>query len=289
MHAVRLHHLVNYVLIQNKIRFSFICTAMFLHKLRMVANFCQKQGMVREVFRSQGQPTVPMPIVSMLSRQFASRFNDDDSDDDYLPPQRKSAGGFQSNHRQGFGQRNNQNPRQFTSRFNDDEDDSDDDYSPPQRKSSGQGFFGRNNYQDNRSQFNNNNRFANNFSANRNINNNSQFGGLPTPKWDLSSLEKVEKNFYKPHEKTLSRSDEEIKKFQEEHEITLPLGAPKPILEFDELENVPKSLLDVIAKHKFEKASPIQAHAWPIALSGQNMVGIAQTGWVEWETRNKYF
>merc|ERR1711991_507101 len=28
----------------------------------------------------------------------------------------------------------------------------------------------------------------------------------------------------------------------------------------------------------YDKPSPIQAQAWPLALSGQNMIGIAQTG-----------
>lgn len=225
---------------------------MLLQKLRVVANFCQKQGLVREVFRSQRQPTLPLPIVSIISRQFASRFydDDDDSEDDYLPPQRKKL--FGQNQHQNTRSQNNNN--RSSDRFN---------------------------YNRSSDRFHNNrssDRFSNNFSANRQNNNNSQFGALPTPKWDLSSLEEVQKNFYQPHEKTLNRSAEEIEKFHAEHEITLPLGAPKPILEFDELTNVPKPLLDVIERHKFEKASPIQAQAWPIALSGQNLVGIAQTG-----------
>lgn len=224
--------------------FRSLFTAMFLQKLRVVANFCQKQGIVREVFRSQRQPTLTLPSVTIFSRQFSSRFydDDDDSDDNSHPPQRKPTGSFQSNNQRGFGQNT---PQTYRSQFN------------------------RNQSSD---------RFSNNFSANRQNNNNSQFGALPTPKWDLSTLEEVQKNFYQPHEKTLNRSAEEIAKFHTEHEITLPIDAPKPILEFDELTNVPKSLLDVIEKHKFEKASPIQAQAWPIALSGQNLVGIAQTG-----------
>lgn len=33
-----------------------------------------------------------------------------------------------------------------------------------------------------------------------------------------------------------------------------------------------------IAKQGFEKPSPIQCQAWPILLSGIDMIGIAQTG-----------
>lgn len=115
-------------------------------------------------------------------------------------------------------------------------------------------------------------------SANNRNSNNSAFGALSKPNWDLTTLEPIQKDFYQPHEKTLNRSDEEIAKFHAEHEITVPLAAPKPILEFDELTNVPQPLLDVIKKNNFEKASPIQALGWPIALSGKNLVGIAQTG-----------
>lgn len=31
-------------------------------------------------------------------------------------------------------------------------------------------------------------------------------------------------------------------------------------------------------EQKWDKPTPIQAQGWPIALSGQDMVGIAQTG-----------
>lgn len=223
---------------------------MFLHKLRVVANFCQKQGLVRDVLRSQSQPTLPLPTISIIARQFASRFSEDD-DDDYVPRnhtrQRRPA-----NNQRGFGYDRNQNVQ---SKFGDNQ-------------------FSPNRFSPNRF---NRDRFSPMNANNRNPNNQS-FGGLPKPDWDLESLEEIQKDFYQPHEKTLNRSDEEIKKFYDEHEITVPLEAPKPILEFDELTNVPKSLLDVIKKHNFVKASPIQAQGWPIALSGKNLVGIAQTG-----------
>lgn len=217
----------------NTDQFSMIFTfgtAMFLHKLRVVANFCQKQGFVRDVCRSQSH--LQLPSISIITRQFASRFADDD-DDDYSP-------------------RNFSRRRQPTNRF--------------------QSFSPEENAYEKRQDF------RSKFDNNRFNNNQSTFGGLQKPKWDLSTLEEIQKDFYQPHEKTLNRSDEEIAKFHAEHEITVPLNAPKPILDFDELANVPEPLLDVIKKHNFEKASPIQAQAWPIALSGKNLVGIAQTG-----------
>lgn len=35
---------------------------------------------------------------------------------------------------------------------------------------------------------------------------------------------------------------------------------------------------EIIRKQGFSNPTPIQAVSWPIALSGRNMVGIAQTG-----------
>lgn len=36
--------------------------------------------------------------------------------------------------------------------------------------------------------------------------------------------------------------------------------------------------MDVITKQNFTEPTPIQAQGWPLALSGKDMVGIAQTG-----------
>lgn len=36
--------------------------------------------------------------------------------------------------------------------------------------------------------------------------------------------------------------------------------------------------MDVINKQNWSEPTPIQAQGWPLALSGKDMVGIAQTG-----------
>lgn len=36
--------------------------------------------------------------------------------------------------------------------------------------------------------------------------------------------------------------------------------------------------MDVIKKQTWAEPTPIQAQGWPLALSGKDMVGIAQTG-----------
>ena len=52
---------------------------------------------------------------------------------------------------------------------------------------------------------------------------------------------------------------------------------PKPILRFDE-GGFPDYIMDTIKRQNWSTPTPIQAQGWPIALSGQDMVGIAQTG-----------
>lgn len=100
---------------------------------------------------------------------------------------------------------------------------------------------------------------------------------LQTPQWSEISLSEFKKDFYVPQEITNSRSDEEVAQFRQEYNMTVSQDAPKPIITFDELQ-VPEQLLSTIKRKNFTKVSPIQAQGWPIALSGSDMVGIAQTG-----------
>ena len=53
--------------------------------------------------------------------------------------------------------------------------------------------------------------------------------------------------------------------------------AIKPILDFNELD-VPGVLTDIFRKQNFQTPTPIQAQSWPIALRGQDTIGIARTG-----------
>lgn len=107
---------------------------------------------------------------------------------------------------------------------------------------------------------------------------NTSFGQLSKPNWQNAELGEIKKNLYQPHETTLNRSEEEIKQFYDAHEIIVPRGAPKPILTFEELQALPGKVLEEMKRKSFHNFTSIQAQAWPIALSGHNMVGIAQTG-----------
>ena len=54
-------------------------------------------------------------------------------------------------------------------------------------------------------------------------------------------------------------------------------NVPSPITSFA-VAGLPEYVEKEIANQKFSEPTPIQAQGWPIALSGHNMVGIAQTG-----------
>ncbi len=43
-------------------------------------------------------------------------------------------------------------------------------------------------------------------------------------------------------------------------------------------------ILDEIYKNKFVKPSPIQMQAWPIIMSGMDMIGIAQVFQFSWDS-----
>jgi len=101
---------------------------------------------------------------------------------------------------------------------------------------------------------------------------------LRKPKWDLSRLSKFEKNFYKEHPVVTNRSQQEIQQFYATHQITTSGHTlPKPIFSFEE-GSFPDYVMKQVRANGWKSPTPIQAQGWPIALSGLNMVGIAQTG-----------
>ncbi|XP_059178455.1 uncharacterized protein LOC131957724 isoform X2 [Physella acuta] len=101
---------------------------------------------------------------------------------------------------------------------------------------------------------------------------------LRKPKWDVSTLPKFEKNFYKEHVSVTNRSPLEIQQFHREKQITIAgKDVPNPIFTFEE-GNFPDYVMNQIRRNSWQAPTSIQSQAWPIALSGRNLVGIAQTG-----------
>lgn len=76
----------------------------------------------------------------------------------------------------------------------------------------------------------------------------------------------------------MCRSQEEVDQYRMEKEITVKgNNVPHPIQMFNE-PNFPDYMMQEILKQGFAEPTAIQAQGWPIALSGRDMVGIAQTG-----------
>lgn len=101
---------------------------------------------------------------------------------------------------------------------------------------------------------------------------------LRKPRWDMERLQKVEKNFYKEAPTVVNRTQEEILAFYAESQITIRgRDVPKPIFFFEEA-GMPEYVTHQVRRNNWVKPTPIQSMGWPIALSGRDCVGIAQTG-----------
>lgn len=93
------------------------------------------------------------------------------------------------------------------------------------------------------------------------------------------SLIPFEKNFYYEHPNVVARSSQEVEAFCREKEIALSGQGllPKPVFSFMEA-GFPDHVMQSIQASGFANPSAIQSAAWPVALSGRDMIGIAATG-----------
>ncbi|KAM3863482.1 putative ATP-dependent RNA helicase DDX17 [Diretmus argenteus] len=101
---------------------------------------------------------------------------------------------------------------------------------------------------------------------------------LRKKKWDLDELPKFEKNFYSEHPEVQRMSQYDLEDFRRKKEITIRgSGCPKPVTNFNQA-HFPQYVMDVLMQQNFKEPTAIQAQGFPLALSGRDMVGIAQTG-----------
>uniref|UniRef100_A0A674C8H9 RNA helicase n=1 Tax=Salmo trutta TaxID=8032 RepID=A0A674C8H9_SALTR len=117
---------------------------------------------------------------------------------------------------------------------------------------------------------------------------NKKFGNpgdrLRKKKWDLNELPKFEKNFYNEHPDVQRMSQYDLEEFRRKKEITIRgSGCPKPVSSFSQAHFPRKYkhfsyVMDVLIQQNFKEPTAIQAQGFPLALSGRDMVGIAQTG-----------
>lgn len=116
---------------------------------------------------------------------------------------------------------------------------------------------------------------------------------------DPSTLPKFEKSFYKEDPAVTARTTAEIEAFRAEKQMRVQgRDVPKPVITFDEAgfpsmyyssrlhKYKEKVLISVILGYVmnevkaqgFSAPTAIQSQGWPMALSGRDVVGIAETG-----------
>ncbi|KAL8631230.1 hypothetical protein Q9189_003075 [Teloschistes chrysophthalmus] len=102
--------------------------------------------------------------------------------------------------------------------------------------------------------------------------------GLKTQHWDIATLPKFEKSFYKEDHAVSSRSERDVDAFRKAKEISIQgKQVPRPVETFDEA-GFPKYVMDEVKAQGFPHPTAIQSQGWPMALSGRDVVGIAETG-----------
>ncbi|XP_068618167.1 uncharacterized protein [Battus philenor] len=112
----------------------------------------------------------------------------------------------------------------------------------------------------------------------RSFKNDQPGGNLRKIRWESITLTPFQKNFYVPHPNVQRRTPAEIEAYRSENQITVKgRDVPAPSMYFEE-GGFPDYAMKEILKQGFPHPTPIQAQGWPIALSGRDLVGIAQTG-----------
>ncbi|KAJ6124139.1 Helicase C-terminal [Penicillium samsonianum] len=102
--------------------------------------------------------------------------------------------------------------------------------------------------------------------------------GLKTQDWDPATMPKFEKSFYKEHPSVTERSEEDVLAFRKEKEMAIQgTNVPRPVETFDEA-GFPAYVLSEVKAQGFDAPTAIQSQGWPMALSGRDVVGIAETG-----------
>ncbi|TAQ83710.1 hypothetical protein B7494_g7966 [Chlorociboria aeruginascens] len=96
--------------------------------------------------------------------------------------------------------------------------------------------------------------------------------------WDLNTMPKFEKSFYKEDPLVTNRSEADVAEFRSQHAIAVQgTNVPRPVETFDEA-GFPAYVMSEVKAQGFPAPTAIQSQGWPMALSGRDVVGIAETG-----------
>ncbi|KYR02598.1 putative RNA helicase [Tieghemostelium lacteum] len=107
---------------------------------------------------------------------------------------------------------------------------------------------------------------------------NEDFGNLQSIQWDMGALTKFEKNFYTEADEVSRMSSESVDSYRKSVCMTVKgRDVPNPIVQFEGAP-FPQYLMKEIHSAGFASPTAIQAQAWPIALRGRDIIGLAETG-----------
>ncbi|EHY65974.1 ATP-dependent RNA helicase DDX17 [Nematocida ausubeli] len=111
---------------------------------------------------------------------------------------------------------------------------------------------------------------------------NSRFGGARRAGFGDSMQDngpvEFEKEFYTEHSEQEKMTNQEVEELRNKFDITITGdGVPKPCTKF-EYFGFPASVMAAFKSAGYSEPTPIQAQGWPLALSGRDMVGVANTG-----------
>eukprot|EP00929_Paragymnodinium_shiwhaense_P101706 TRINITY_DN6486_c0_g1_i1.p1 TRINITY_DN6486_c0_g1~~TRINITY_DN6486_c0_g1_i1.p1 ORF type:complete len:698 (+),score=212.24 TRINITY_DN6486_c0_g1_i1:68-2161(+) len=103
---------------------------------------------------------------------------------------------------------------------------------------------------------------------------------LPAVDHSLIKYSMVETEFYKPHPEIASLQGEQLTQLRQELRISATgSNVPNPVASFGHLaDSLGKELMQAIRQHGYQQPTSIQAQALPTALSGRDLIGIAETG-----------
>ena len=106
----------------------------------------------------------------------------------------------------------------------------------------------------------------------------------PPPPDAWADLPVFEKDLYMEHPDVTARSEADARAFRAARGITVTdapsrtgTSTPAPARSFEEC-SFPKYLHTQLLESGFREPSPVQAQAWPLVLSGRNLVAVAATG-----------
>ena len=95
---------------------------------------------------------------------------------------------------------------------------------------------------------------------------------------DVATMPKFDKSFYKEDPAVTTRSERDVEAFRREKEIAVQgKNVPRPVHTFDEA-GFPGYVMNEVKAQGFSAPTAIQSQGWPMALSGRDVVGIAETG-----------